>query len=139
MPSLYEEASEESSLTLSDPVNSVSQPSPPVERNKSQGRTSISGVMSCGTVNELVGSTGTFRKNPIINSRQNVAIATQVISPSAIGGSLHRRRLVRHFGPVEEEDEEDDELFTRKRRMDWRRFGCYTLGIVATLLLMTGW
>ena len=108
------------------------------KQSQSRGTGRSLGLKSCGTIHRVMsGGTGTFRESTIVSNRHNVAIATQVISPSAIGGSLHRRRLVKHFGPVDTEDEEDD-IFSRKRRMDWGKIACYGGSIVVTILLMTG-
>ncbi len=65
----------------------------------------------------------------------NVAIATQVLNPSAIGGSLKNRRFVEHFGP--KEDDEISFLSDRSRAV-FSKVCFYGISIGVTLIMITG-
>lgn len=71
----------------------------------------------------------------IKRSRQNVAIATQVLSPSAIGGSLRGKRRLKHFGPPEDDEEE---FLSYRRRAAWKKMGYYGLAIIVTISVLMG-
>lgn len=73
--------------------------------------------------------------NTIRRSRQNVAIATQVLNPSAIGGSLKAQRVTRHFGPP---DDDTEGFITFRRRMMWKKMGLYGLIVLGTILILMG-
>lgn len=71
----------------------------------------------------------------IKRSRHNVAIATQVLSPSAIGGSLRGQRRLKHFGPP---DDDEEEFISYRRRAAWKKLGSYGVAIFAVILLLLG-
>ncbi len=73
--------------------------------------------------------------NTIKRNRQNVAIATQVLNPSAIGGSLRGQRALKHFGPP---DDDEEEFFMYQRRAAWKKIGTYGLAIIVTILILMG-
>ncbi|XP_021964703.1 zinc-regulated protein 8 isoform X2 [Folsomia candida] len=81
------------------------------------GSNSSSGSRNCGTLH------------------QNVAIATQVLNPSAIGGSLKNRRFVEHFGR-----KEDDEIsfLNRRSRAVCSKLCYYGISIGVTMVMITG-
>ena len=71
--------------------------------------------------------------------RKGVSIATQVISPSAIGGSLkfgHGRAFCDSYYP--DMDTDDMGLFQRRKKVPWRKIGCYTLFIWVIIVLLAG-
>lgn len=87
---------------------------------------------ACGKHIRFGNSSGTSCGN---HSHANVAIATQVLNPSAIGGSLKNQRLVEHFGP-----KEDDEIsfLSGKSRAVCSKVCFYGISIGVTVIMITG-
>lgn len=70
-----------------------------------------------------------------MRSNQNVAIATQVLNPSAIGGPFKNRGFGEHFGP-----KEDDQIsfLSHKSRALCSKVFFYGVSIGAMVLMVSG-